>query len=362
MTILPERHRPIASRLVASAIAGALAIGITAPAGHATAAAPPPSCEIAGVERVVAVGDVHGAYDRYVGILSAAGVLDARARWVGATTHLVQLGDVVDRGPDSLKVIDMLRRLQTEAARAGGAVHYLLGNHEVARMLGDLRYTTSGEYEAFIASDSDRVREAFVGDAPPGDRDTLARATPLGLVEMRAAFGRTGNYGKWLRDLDVMVKIDGVVFLHGGISPAVASLSCAEINARVKRELTTDLDKTRAAPLTSLAARTDGPLWYRGLAQEPDTFEPQVDDILAKQHARAIVVGHTVVPDGRILARFGGKVIQIDTGMQPAYVPTGRASALEIRGGVFTAIYTDRRDILPVPSLHASKPAPTPKG
>ena len=56
------------------------------------------------------------------------------------------------------------------------------------------------------------------------------------------------------------------------------------------------------------------------------TFAPQIIDILAKTHSRAIVVAHTVTPTGRITTRFDGRVIQIDTGMQPAYVPSGRAS------------------------------------
>jgi hypothetical protein len=107
--------------------------------------------------------------------------------------------------------------------------------------------------------------------------------------------------------------------------------------------LTADLDKTRGAPLASLAAREDGPLWYRGLMQ---ISEDDVTDILAKQQARALVVGHTVAQSGRITTRFGGKVIAIDTGMQPAYVPDGRASALEIRQETVTAIYTDSRDVL----------------
>jgi hypothetical protein len=112
----------------------------------------------------------------------------------------------------------------------------------------------------------------------------------------------------------------------------------------VRRELTGDLDRTRAQPLSSLTARADGPLWYRGLAQQPETFAPQMDEILAKLRARAIVVGHTVAATGRITTRFDGRVIQIDTGMQPAYVQNGRASALEIKGGEATAIYVDRRD------------------
>jgi hypothetical protein len=74
-----------------------------------------------------------------------------------------------------------------------------------------------------------------------------------------------------------------------------------------------------------------------------------VDAILAAQKARAIVVGHTVTPAGRVVARFDGRVFTIDTGMNPDYVKNGRASALEIRNNVFTAIYSDTREILPGP-------------
>jgi len=128
------------------------------------------------------------------------------------------------------------------------------------------------------------------------------------------------------------------MFVHGGISPAVAPLGCAAINDQVQRELTSELDKTRAAPLASLTARVDGPPWYRGLAQEPDAFASQVGEILAALGARAIVVGHTVTPSGRITTRFEGRVIELDTGMQPAYVTGGRASALELKGDEATAI------------------------
>jgi calcineurin-like phosphoesterase family protein len=326
-------------------------------------AAEPPSCELDGIDRVVAVGDVHGAADRLVEILKTAGLVDGRGRWTGGRAHLVQTGDVVDRGPDSRKALDFLRRLQMDAARAGGGVHLLLGNHEVMRMLGDLRFTTPGEYEAFTSADSIRMRDRFVELAKPDEREQLRKETPPGLLEMRAAFGRDGSYGQWLRSWPVVVRINGVLFLHGGISPAVASLGCAEINARVVKELGADFDTTRAGPLSSLAASEDGPLWYRGLAQQPDTFAGAVDDILARQRARAIVIGHTVVPDTRIRSRFGGKVIQIDTGMQPAYVPSGRASALEIRGGDVTAIYTDRREPLSAPPAPAAAgAAPPPRG
>jgi hypothetical protein len=324
-----------------------LVVLIALVATRSTGAGAASSCEFDGVERVVAVGDVHGAYDRYLEILRVAGVIDSSGRWDGGRTHFVQVGDMVDRGDDSRKVLDFLKRLEHDAPGSGGRVHILLGNHEVARMLGDLRLTTAGEYAAFADRDSEKLRLQFMRTAPAktdAERDALLKQTPLGWVEMRQAFGRDGDYGKWLRELPVVVTIDGFVFVHGGISPAVAPMGCAAINAQVRRELTSDLDHTRAAPLASLAARVDGPLWYRGLAQEPETFAPQVAEVLTRLGARSIVIAHTVSPSGRIATRFDGRVVQIDTGMQPAYVPNGRASALEIRNGETTAIYTDRRD------------------
>jgi hypothetical protein len=127
-------------------------------------------------------------------------------------------------------------------------------------------------------------------------------------------------------------------------------MSCEQINDRVRKDLTDDLDKTRAAPLASLTAREDGPLWFRGLAQLPDSDTAAFTDLLTKMRAHAIVIAHTVTTDGREHVRFNGRLFQIDTGMQPAYVQGGRASALEIAGDVFTAIYDDRKDTLAGPT------------
>src|SRR5262245_19810729 len=88
-------------------------------------------CDVRTAERVVAVGDVHGAFDPFVSILRAANLIDARNRWSGGKAVLVQTGDVVDRGADSRKALDLLRKLEGEARRAGGAVYPLLGNHEL---------------------------------------------------------------------------------------------------------------------------------------------------------------------------------------------------------------------------------------
>ena len=85
-----------------------------------------PSCKIQTTERIVAVGDVHGAFDQFVAILREAKLIDDRRRWTGGRAILVQTGDVLDRGPNSKQAIDLLGSLERDAARACGQVHALL--------------------------------------------------------------------------------------------------------------------------------------------------------------------------------------------------------------------------------------------
>ena len=77
------------------------------------------------------VGDVHGAYDKLRALLLAAGLTDHNGNWTGRTAHLVFLGDYLDRGPDGLGVVRLVRQLEAQARAAGGQVMALLGNHEV---------------------------------------------------------------------------------------------------------------------------------------------------------------------------------------------------------------------------------------
>jgi hypothetical protein len=329
-------------------------------AAQAPAAAP---CDIRTRERIVAIGDVHGAYDRFVGILRAAGLIDARARWIGGRAILVQTGDVVDRGAHSRRALDLLRRLEGEAARAGGRVYALLGNHEVMRMVWDLRYLSPEEVAAFRNGRSEDLREqvyaTVAADAAQRARaekrehdeatfrEQFMRDIPLGFIEMRQAFGPTGDYGKWLRERPTLVRINGIAFVHGGIDEATAILGCEGINEAIRRDLTFT-QPTPELVSRMLAMSETSPLWYRGLAEEPDPgFAPQAAAILRTLGARAIVVGHTTTNGFRIKSRFDRRVVQIDTGMLGGtWYPGGVASALEIRDDALTAIYEKEREPL----------------
>jgi hypothetical protein len=57
---------------------------------------------------------------------------------------LCQVGDILDRGDQELKLLYLLERLQRQAAAAGGALWVLNGNHETMNVGGNFRYATQG--------------------------------------------------------------------------------------------------------------------------------------------------------------------------------------------------------------------------
>jgi hypothetical protein len=367
-----SNYRVSRSAGAVAAVALALAVDQLAPVERSVLAQSPADsvCNIQTTERIVAVGDIHGAFDNFIAILRAAQVIDNRNRWSGKRTVLVQTGDILDRGPDSRKAIDLLRRLERDAQRDGGRVVSLLGNHEFMRLVSDWRYVSAGEIDAFKTGDSSPYRDQVLAvlsqqaeqraktegrefDAA-AYREQFMKEVPLGMIELRQAFGPQGEYGKWLRERPIVARINGVLFLHGGISPEIAPLGCEGINSAVAKELASLPPPEQAASL--MAASETGPLWYRGLAlQKEEELTPVLPTTLEQMKARAIVIGHSTVLPGRIVSRLGGRVILIDTGMVDGeFYPGGVSSALEWHGSTVTAIYLDRREPLAAPALQSA--------
>ncbi|WP_162789147.1 MULTISPECIES: metallophosphoesterase [Sphingomonas] len=307
--------------------------------------------------RIIAVGDLHGDYDAWTAIARAAGLIDARGRWAGGTTVLVQTGDMVDREPDSRKIMDQLMRLEREAPRRGGRVIVLTGNHEAMNVTGDLRYVTPGEYAAFVTPDSARLRDllfaqqgvAFatrIGAAAKGLTPAQLRAqfeaeTPLGLVEHQLAFDPAkGTYGKWIAANPVIVKLGDTLFVHGGLSAEYSARTLDALNAQARTELLAKSQDEKALINDPL-----GPLWYRGLVtRAPEPGAPQAtvaaaasrpsiaDDltqVLAATGAKRIVVGHTPSLKG-IIVDQDGRLVRIDSGNSRYY--GGPLTYLEILG------------------------------
>lgn len=206
-------------------------------------------------QRVVAIGDIHGNYEGLVQILQAAELIDEENHWIGGDSRLVQTGDVTDRGAGVLDALDLLRRLQGEAAAAGGEVVVLLGNHEAMNVLGLTRDVNPALYAHFAEEGSELRRdESWKGfkkwrkqrskqrtkgtqPVPDDDAESWKEAVPVGYLEFLDAFGPRGEYGEWLRTLPVIAQVGDVVFLHAGIPPALALQSNAEINEQVWDEI-----------------------------------------------------------------------------------------------------------------------------
>jgi hypothetical protein len=92
-----------------------------------------------GVPRIFAISDIHGEYDAFVDLLRNAGVIDENLNWSWTDGHLVIVGDTFDRGVSVTECLWLIYRLEQEAEKVGGRVHFVLGNHEAMVMYGDNR-------------------------------------------------------------------------------------------------------------------------------------------------------------------------------------------------------------------------------
>jgi hypothetical protein len=270
-------------------------------------------CAWSTVERIVAVGDVHADGDQLIACLRAGGVIDEQQKWIGGKTHLVQLGDLLDPGTDLKKVMDLLMALEVQAQEAGGRVHALLGNHEL--MILNDTHNDLGETEV---------------------------ASFGGLNEYRKAMRADGKYGKWLRSHNTVIKINDLLFVHGGLSSDYATLSLEAINTGVR-------DAMNHPASRNMAHDPQGPLWFRSLALEenPQKLGGMLAPILRGYGVKHVVIGHTITGTRKITAKAGGALIMTDVGMSDTY-GRGSAMCLVIEKGNFFSVTPAKKQKLRV--------------
>ena len=363
--------------------------------------------EIDTSSRVVAFGDVHGAFDDWTQMLQEVGVVDAQLNWAGGNTHLVSLGDLIDRGPGSRKVVELLMKLDAQAEQAGGAVHLVLGNHEVMVMTGDLRYVSAAEFAAFAGDETAAEREQLFADYrrfnPGGDDADVRRVFndqyPAGFLALREAFAQDGAIGSWLLQQPFVIRVNDKVYMHGGIASDVSEDSLKDLNGKLQgelREFLDSMDTLRAAGvmpwhvsyndrLGFLNARAeefvaanpkkqadwfpavqqvfeaqkafvfseDSPNWYRGTAMcHPYSESFNTERFLKRVGAKQLVMGHTPTR-GDVHVRMDGLAIRLDTGMLKS-VYKGRASALVSQGGTDYVHYLgSTAKAMPVPETRS---------
>jgi hypothetical protein len=309
-------------------------------------------CVWTGVEKIVAVGDLHGDYENFVEILKGTGLVDENLHWTGSKTHLVQIGDVVDRGPEAWRIFDLLMTLEKEAEMVGGKIHPLLGNHEEMNITGiALDYRGYVNVDQFVSFLPEKYREnqerKFIkkmGSRSPG-RGSPASPIDSDLREYWEEFfrdveanenhparkkyyeGFNEKYGKWLLEHNAVIKINDIVFVHGGVSERFSEWKIEDINDRLRLEL------GKLSQGISIERRityvSDGPLWYR-MVRDEGLLKEDVDRILLKFNAQCMVTAHTpqTIIDKAHMNRFDGRLWIIDTGISKAY--GGHLSALII--------------------------------
>jgi hypothetical protein len=142
----------------------------------------------------------------------------------------------------------------------------------------------------------------------------IARRTRITYDDM---FGPDMELGRWLRTKHIAVKINDVLYVHGGLPPEVVerNLSLDEMNTVARTSLDLTSYELVFSDLPWFLFSSGGPLWYRGYhgprgAAYPQTTSEQLDSILGYYGADAVVVGHTEIL--LVTGLYEGRVYGID--------------------------------------------------
>jgi hypothetical protein len=328
-------------------------------------------CVWTGIEKIIAIGDIHGDYENFLPLLEGTGLVDSGLHWTGGKTHLVQTGDIMDRGPAAKGVLDLLMRLEKEAEAAGGMVHVLLGNHEELNITGRAfdypDYVTVDQFFSFLPEKSQKAKNKEYLAGLSGEEKAQAELQGLNFAsdgrfrlfwqkllktdaEARKAYVRNfnGTYGKWLLRKNAVIKINDIVFSHAGISEKYSARALCDINNDLRSELryfarlSNDQGYLEESIDPKIVYDSLSPLWFRGLAAKDETAtQNEVIRVLDRLKARTMVTGHNFFQYGEknpvsgieSIRHFQGRVYNIDTGINRIY--RGLATALVVEEGSF---------------------------
>lgn len=270
---------------------------------------PVPEPELYGkVKKIFVISDLHGQLKWFKKLLVKNKIVTKKMRWRWGKGHLVILGDIFDRGPDVTEALWLVHQLEQQAKRKGGRVHFLLGNHEMMVLKGDLRYLHPKYTHA-----SEHILK-----------------TPITVL-----YGPHSMLGQWLRTKHTVIRINDLLFVHGGIHPEVLSreLDIKTINQTIRNNLDTPRETRKADALLNFLFFRNGPLWYRGYFPDEKKYEQlepgEIQRILDYFKAKHIIVGHTT--QKHITPSYNKKIFAVDSGLKYG----NRGEALLWRKGKF---------------------------
>ncbi|NQY36523.1 MAG: metallophosphoesterase [Alteromonadaceae bacterium] len=197
--------------------------------------------------------------------------------------------------------------VEQEAIEFGGLVHFIIGNHEIKNMQGN--FFSASEKYFYVAS--------ILGK----QQDEL--------------YGVDSFLGRWLASKNIIEKINGRLFVHGGIHPDISELgySLQQINQIVRENYRKPYyTKPNSGNKEFLVSSKTGPAWYRGYFKD-DLSQQDIEKGLNTFNARAVVVGHTL--QWSVKKLYQGKVFAIDVKHQKDYqfrFPPRSSEGLLIKG------------------------------
>ncbi|GJJ14829.1 hypothetical protein Clacol_009097 [Clathrus columnatus] len=292
--------------------------------------------------RIVAVGDLHSDFQNTLKVLQRSHVVDNKGDWSGEIDYLVQTGDIIDRGNDTLEIYRFMEKLRVQARHLGGNVFSHLGNHEYMNALGDWRYVYPSEIETFggVAKRQFALSlKGFPGAAWATNYTTVSR------IPLHPTSGApNADYAPNTSPLSHAA----YSFMHGGISPHIAKQygtpypsRLNDVGASLLRRCQTRKPPPPHPPapyhgLPSDSPReehdfygAEGPVWYRGWAELPDQVVcSAVDQVIELIGVKRLIMGHT--PNFKRSACIYARIclIRSNTGISRAY--NGAISALSI--------------------------------
>ncbi len=298
--------------------------------------------------RIIAIGDLHGALDCLLEIVTRLGIVKrsdrSGAEQPGAAldldleeSDLLFIGDVCDRGTDSRSMYEMIMRWQEQAPQLGSSVWFVLGNHEVMNSFGMRHYNTVEEYLSFDRSSRSAGERAHA-----------------------AAFSPGGWLHEWLVRQHAVVRLGPYLFAHGDLPAILSDWSPEEIDARVLETYRNAAGAPSAMELPdALFAPERSVLWCReAQLVRPSGYAKSLKGFLARNDAAAWICGHTPAEEGSHHLLYGGRYLCIDTAMTFQRYGAGRTSALLIEEAGASALYFERGDLRSIPLELARQPPP----
>jgi|ERR1044072_114446 len=158
-------------------------------------------------EKIVIVSDIQGDFWAFQRLLVKNGIIDHQHRWTFDDGHLVIAGNCFDKIGCSIECLWLIYSLEEKARRAGGYVHFILGNHEIININGGWRYN----HPKYAMSDN-------------------AKTVITALYE--------GNnvLWPWLYTKNVVERIGNILIIHRHVlsDPGFFNYSVAEVNQLVR--------------------------------------------------------------------------------------------------------------------------------